>query len=84
MPRLHDRPLNSVEPGETYVLSRVNTHEADKLQYLGTLGLKPGVRFALTARAPFNGPLQLKMGEEYRIIGHNLAELIKVQPADQP
>ena len=29
--------------------------------------------------APFHGPMQLKVGQEYRIIGHNLAELIRVE-----
>ncbi|MGQ9889853.1 MAG: metal-dependent transcriptional regulator [Aggregatilineales bacterium] len=83
MPRVHDRPLNSVEPGETYVLSRVNTHDAGKLEYLGTLGLKPGAHLALVARAPFNGPLQLEVDGAAVVIGHELAGALRVCHQDE-
>ena len=62
MPRVHDAPLNEAEPGSDLVISRVTTHDMDKLAYLGELGLKPGRRFTLISRAPFNGPLQLQLG----------------------
>jgi len=82
MQRLHDWPLNTAEPGETYALSRVSTHDTDKLKYLGALGLKPGVRFTLAARAPFNGPLQLETGAETVVIGHELAGVLRVCDQD--
>src|SRR5215813_7034644 len=41
MPRVVDSPLNTVQPGQEYTVSRVTTHDAHKLEYLGTLGLKP-------------------------------------------
>jgi DtxR family Mn-dependent transcriptional regulator len=80
MPRVKDYPLNTMKPGlaEPLVISRVNSHEADVLQYLNTLGLKPGVRFRLKARAPFNGPLQLEVDGQTQIIGHELANVMRV------
>jgi len=58
----------------------VRTRESDRLEYLAALGLTPGKHLQIIHLAPFNGPLQLKVGTEYRIVGHNLAELIKVKP----
>lgn len=76
----HDFPLSEGREGERYTISRVLTRESDRLEYIAALGLLPGTALQLLHLAPFNGPLQLKVGEEYRIIGHNLAELIKVLP----
>ena len=60
-------------------ITRVLTRESDRLEYLGALGLVPGAHVQVIHVAPFSGPMQLKMGEEYRIIGHNLAEYIRVK-----
>lgn len=82
MPRVQDTPLNEAAPGSTYAVSRVSTHDGEKLQYLGHLGLKPGTRFDLVARAPFNGPLQLRIGDQAQVIGHELAGTLRVCPPD--
>lgn len=83
MPRVHDAPLSESQPGSELVISRVNTHDMDKLAYLGELGLKPGSHFTLISRAPFNGPLQLELDGETRMIGHELAGVLRVcSPAE--
>lgn len=78
MPRVHDHTLNEVEPGHEYVISRVATHDVDKLAYLGELGLKPGTPFFLVSRAPFSGPLQLRLHDDVQMIGHELAGVLRV------
>lgn len=83
MPRVVDYPLNNVEQGSDWVISRVNTHDEDKLKYLDSLGLKPGARFTLVERAPFNGPLQLGVNGEVKVIGHELAGVLRVCGEDQ-
>lgn len=83
MPRVIDFPLTEGEPGTELVISRVRTHDASKLAYLGELHLKPGTRFDLIARAPFNGPLQLRVNGEVRVIGHELAAELRVCGEDQ-
>lgn len=59
-------------------ITRVRTRERDRLEYLAALGLVPGAAVEVLHAAPFNGPMQLRVGKEYRIIGHNLAEMIRV------
>ena len=76
---IDDTLLTEVEAEHTYVVTRVLTRESDRLNYIGALGLMPDADLHVIHKAPFNGPMQLKLGEEYRIIGHNLAELIRVK-----
>jgi DtxR family Mn-dependent transcriptional regulator len=63
-------------------ITRVRTRERDRLEYLAALSLTPGMHLQLLTIAPFNGPLQLRIGREFRIVGHNLAEMIRVRPRD--
>jgi DtxR family Mn-dependent transcriptional regulator len=83
MPRVKDHPLNEAEPGSDLVISRTSTHDADKLHYLDTLGLRPGARFTLLERAPFKGPLQVRLGDHVQVIGHELAGVLRVCSEDE-
>jgi Fe2+ transport system protein FeoA len=78
---MHDTLLSDADVNIDLVITRVRTRESDRLEYMAALGLTPSTHLQVLHRAPFNGPLQLKVGSEYRIVGHNLAELIKVKPA---
>ncbi len=82
MPQVIDRPLTRVPQGE-YILSRVHTHDADKLRYLDHLALKPGTRFELVHLAPFNGPLHLRVNGTEHHIGHELAGNLRVSTVEE-
>jgi len=75
---IHDTLLSQMEAGTRVKITRLITREFDRLQYLEALGLVPMAEFDLIHVAPFNGPMQLKLNNEFRIIGNNLAELIRV------
>lgn len=76
---MHDRLLAAIPAGTKVVVTRMRTRDVDRLHYIEALGLMPGTKLEILHVAPFNGPMQLKIGSEYRIIGHNLAELIRVK-----
>jgi len=78
LPPLDDIPLTDAPEKTEQTISRVRTRERDRLEYLAALGLMPGVQLEVLHMAPFHGPIQLRVGKEYRIIGHNLAEMIRV------
>lgn len=86
MPEINDVPLTVVPPGSKGTISRVKTHEPEKLRYLAEIGLTPGAAFELLSRAPFNGPLQLKVGRQQPVIGAELAGALWVlcPPAGRP
>lgn len=76
----HETRLCEAEIECEYLLTRVLTRETDRLQYLAALGLEPGSPLHLLHKAPFDGPLQIQLDREYRIIGHQLARMLTVAP----
>lgn len=82
MPRVHDTPLDEVAVGQAWILSRVNTHDDSMLHYLATLGLQPGVAFELIEKAPFNGPLKLRIDGQEQFVGFEIARTLRVCETD--
>ncbi len=78
MPHIDDMSLGDLEPQQALTVSRVNTHEPDKLAYLREIGLVPGQDIELVSRAPFNGPLRLRIGRDEQVIGMELARALRV------
>jgi DtxR family Mn-dependent transcriptional regulator len=83
MRELNDKPLTVIPPDQQGTITRVKTREPEKLQYLAEIGLVPGASFELVNRAPFNGPLRLKLGRNEQVIGNELAAALWVQLAGQ-
>jgi len=79
MPPVKDEPLVDVPSGSDCVVSRVRTHDTEKLHYLADLGLVPGTPFHLLSCAPFKGPLRLEMKPHDHIIGYELSQSIWVE-----
>lgn len=79
MPAVVDIPLAKVPSGSDCVVSRVRTHDSDKLRYIAELGLTPGMPFHLLSCAPFQGPLRLQMKTHDHIIGYELSQSIWVE-----
>lgn len=78
------RSLLELQHGQSASILRVNDQDAEKLRYLGLLGLYPNVTIQLIERAPFGGPLRLLIGDEPHQVEHQvgatLAEHIIVSP----
>jgi len=83
MPVVKDMPLLEVLSGSDCVISRVRTHDMDKLKYFAELGLVPGVPFHLFSCAPFKGPLRLLMKPQDHLIGYELAGSLWVEVTKQ-
>ena len=79
LPPVEDVLLSSVPAGSRARVTRLITREVDRLQYVEALGLVPGKECEVIHIAPFEGPMQLKLGREFRIIGQNLAQLIRAE-----
>lgn len=79
MPVVNDVPLIHVLSGSDCVISRVRTHDMEKLSYIGDLGLVPGKSFHLLSCAPFKGPLRLQMKPHDHLIGYELASSLWVE-----
>jgi DtxR family Mn-dependent transcriptional regulator len=62
-------------------VSRVRTHDLEKLQYFAELGLVPGAQFEVVGRAPFNGPMRLRLGRSEVVLGVELTKSLWVSAA---
>lgn len=68
LPEIIDICIINLGIGQKGSVSRVRTHEPEKLQYFSQLGLVPGADFEILARAPFNGPMRLRVGRDDNIV----------------
>ncbi len=83
IPDMHDMLIPDAPQDVMLEITRVRTREPDRLEYMAALELVPGQQLQIVHAAPFSGPIQLRLlDKEYRIIGHNLAEMIRVQPVE--
>lgn len=69
MPVVEDICIINLPVGHKGTISRVRTHEPEKLQYFASLNLVPGVGFEIVGRAPFNGPMRLRVGRDEIVLG---------------
>ncbi len=81
VPDTNTAPLAFAEPGRTVVVDHVSDADPDLLHYLEDIGLLPQTLIEVVARAPFNGPLTLRIGEAEQIIGHEVARNVFVTAA---
>jgi len=79
MPQVRDEPLVNVPSGSDCIVSRVRTHDPEKLRYIAELGLIPGVPFHLISCAPFQGPLRLQIAPHNHFLGYELSASIWVE-----
>ena len=60
-------------------VTRVATQDSEKLRYLAELGLTPGARVKILEKAPFDGPVTIKIGGEIYALDQRLARTIIVE-----
>ena len=75
---LDDMGLINLGIGFKGIISRVRTHEPEKLKYFASLGVVPNVEFEITGRAPFNGPMRLRLGRDEIVLGMELVKALWV------
>lgn len=82
LPPISDICIINLNVGYKGVVSRVRTHEPEKLRYFADLGLVPGAQFEIVGRAPFNGPMRLRVGRDDVVLGVELTKSLWVSPQD--
>ena len=67
-------PLSDIPVGATAEFRVVGDKDSDRLRYITSLGLKVGTVFQVVDRAPFHGPVTIRVADgEPQVIGHELA-----------
>ena len=65
---------------------RVSDKNPALLRYLAEIALQPGAEVTMLSRAPFDGPLTLRIGKNEQVVGPNLAAqvLVEAMPSTGP
>ncbi|MCL6510051.1 MAG: metal-dependent transcriptional regulator [Anaerolineae bacterium] len=78
-----DTRLSELANGAQGVVSRVASHDSNMLRYLSSLNIKPGMPIQLMSRAPFSGPLRVRVAngnfQDEHVIGAELASKVWVE-----
>jgi DtxR family transcriptional regulator, Mn-dependent transcriptional regulator len=75
--------LADLPVGERARMVRVSDKNPSLLRYLAEIALQPGADVEVIAKAPFDGPLTLRIGSEEPVVGPNLAEQVLVEPVEK-
>lgn len=78
LPEIEDICLVNLGVGQQGKISRVRTHDPEKLRYFASLNIVPGQPFEILGRAPFNGPMRLQLGRDEVVLGIELVKLLWV------
>jgi DtxR family Mn-dependent transcriptional regulator len=73
------RSLADLGEGERARVLRMADEDGGFLRYLAELGVTPGVELEVAQRAPFDGPLMVKVGKGTHAIGASAAARVFVQ-----
>jgi DtxR family Mn-dependent transcriptional regulator len=80
--RFHEEksePLSHFKPKDKAVLVKITDEKSDMLRYLASLGLMPGAIVEVQEKAPFEGPIIVKvMGASYAL-GRNVASIVQAR-----
>jgi DtxR family Mn-dependent transcriptional regulator len=73
------RTLADLAVGEHARMVRVSDKDPSLLRYLAEIALQPGAEITVVARAPFDGPITLRIGACEPVVGPKLAAQVLVE-----
>ena len=72
-------PLLDYGVGEQSTIVKITEERSDLLRYLNQLGLVPGAAIEIMEKAPFQGPITVKVGSTSHAISREIASIIQVK-----
>jgi len=70
--------LTSAQSGEKVRVEQVSDRDPEMLRYLGKIGIYPDVELNIVEKAPFGGPLTVKIGKQQHHLGEGLTDHILI------
>ena len=74
--------LSSAAAGQRVAVARVSDRDRAILAYLAEIGLVPGVSVLVRERLPFDGPLEIRIGDQTHHLGRSVSDRVFVLPDD--
>jgi len=72
-------PLINLNPKERGIIVKITDEESDILEHLATLGIMPGVVIEVDRKAPFDGPITIRVGDASHTLEHEIASIINAR-----
>jgi DtxR family Mn-dependent transcriptional regulator len=76
---VESQPLTALNEQEQGTVVKITEEKADLLRYLDKMGLIPGASFKVVGKAPFNGPITIRVGRTNHALSREVASIIKVK-----
>src|SRR5215213_5985373 len=70
-------PLSDIPVGQTVEIHRVHENQPDRLRYMASLGLRPGVRISVIDRQPFDDLVTIEVAGQQHVIGRELSHVLQ-------
>lgn len=80
---LASTPLAEVPAGATVEVRQVEEGQPDRLRYIASIGLRPGVQVTVVDRQPFQGPITIAVEGRSLVVGHELARVVRCATDEQ-
>jgi DtxR family transcriptional regulator, Mn-dependent transcriptional regulator len=77
VPELSSTPLSDIPVGETVEILRVHESQPDRLRFIASLGIKPGVRITVVDRQPFDELVTIEVGGQKHVIGREIGHVLQ-------
>ena len=58
-------------------IRQVEESQPDRLRYIASVGLRPGVQITVVDRQPFQGPITIEVAGETHVIGNELGQVVR-------
>jgi DtxR family Mn-dependent transcriptional regulator len=72
-------PLSTLKSKENGVVAKIKDETPEVLKYIATLGLLPGASIEIVEKAPFDGPVTVKVGGANHALSLPMASIIWVK-----
>jgi DtxR family Mn-dependent transcriptional regulator len=80
---IESTPLAEVPAGATVEVRQVEEGQPERLRYIASIGLRPGVRVTVLDHQPFQGPITVAVDGRTHVIGHELAQVVRCATDDE-
>lgn len=74
VPDMASLPITDAEEDQSYLIGRVKDQDPELLRYLEKNGIIPGVKVTVIEKAPFDGPIKIRLEDKETTIGNSVAK----------
>ncbi len=74
VPEMASLAITDAEENQPYIIGRVKDQDPELLRYLEKNGILPGVKVTILEKAPFKGPVKIKLEDKETTIGNSVAK----------